>query len=303
MTNRDTTMLGLDQEDRLPWLEAGETYDAGPRVAPGRLVALVLAALAILGALAAGIWWLTKSGGRSAQSEVIAAPPGDYKVVPADPDAKVFEGEGDASFAASDGSEPVGQLGSGTPGANEAPIAVAPAPTPPPAAAGPGGFTRTAPAAGDATGFRPGVPATQPTPAKPVATIPAKPVTTAPVAPKPVATPPKPVATAPTPAAPKPVATPPKPVASAPAPAPAKPAATTGGSGLVQLGAFSSQAAANKAWSRLSGRFSYLSGASHQIVPTTANGATVYRLRARTGDASGMCSKLKVAGESCMVVK
>jgi len=103
-------------------------------------------------------------------------------------------------------------------------------------------------------------------------------------------------------AAPKPA---PKPVAPKPAAAP-KPAPTftlpSGGSGI-QLGAFSSDAMANKAWKQLSGRFGFLSGLDHGVVPVKVGDKTLYRLRANApGQAGTICAKLKVAGEACSVV-
>ncbi|MEP5117793.1 MAG: SPOR domain-containing protein, partial [Marinomonas sp.] len=59
-------------------------------------------------------------GGLDGNGELIAAQEGDYKVRPDDPQAKQFEGEGDASFAASEGEETPAQLGN--PEQAEAPI-------------------------------------------------------------------------------------------------------------------------------------------------------------------------------------
>jgi len=104
---------------------------------------------------------------------------------------------------------------------------------------------------------------------------------------------------------------------SAPAlvkPAPAKPApavspepivevAATGSGGTIQLGAFSSEAKANAAWKSLSGRFSFLGGLTSSVLPVKSGDNTLYRLRAgANGDAKGICAKLRVAGESCVVV-
>jgi hypothetical protein len=111
------------------------------------------------------------------------------------------------------------------------------------------------------------------------------------------AVPEKPVTEAPPPAdkAPAPAAKP------KPAPAaPAKPAAAPGGT--IQLGAFSTQGAANNAWKALSGRFSYLAPLSHNVTPVESGGRTLYRLRATGPDASGICGRLRVAGESCVVI-
>ena len=85
-----------------------------------------------------------------------------------------------------------------------------------------------------------------------------------------------------------------------PAPAPAAPAVA--GGATVQLGAFSSQAGANNAWKALSGRFKYLEPLTHSVTTTTAGGKTLYRLRASGPGASNLCGRLRVAGESCVVV-
>jgi hypothetical protein len=81
---------------------------------------------------------------------------------------------------------------------------------------------------------------------------------------------------------------------------PAAPAAAPGGT--IQLGAFSSQAAANNAWRALSGRFSYLSPLSHSVTPIESGGRTLYRLRASGPDAASLCGRLRVAGETCAVI-
>ena len=96
-----------------------------------------------------------------------------------------------------------------------------------------------------------------------------------------------------------------EPLLKAPAPtnageAPAPPKAA--GGATVQLGAFSSQASANNAWKALSGRFRYLAPLSHNVVPVTSGGRPLYRLRASGPDAASLCGRLRVAGESCVVV-
>ncbi len=88
----------------------------------------------------------------------------------------------------------------------------------------------------------------------------------------------------------------PAPKAETPAPAPAGDGAT------IQLGAFPSGAAAEKAWKALSGRFGYLAPLSHSVVQATVNGKTYYRLRATGPGAAGICGRLKVAGEQCLKV-
>ncbi|MBK6802407.1 MAG: SPOR domain-containing protein [Novosphingobium sp.] len=93
----------------------------------------------------------------------------------------------------------------------------------------------------------------------------------------------------------------PKPAASA---SPAAPAPVSGGVG-VQVGAFSSKAAAEAGWSKLVGQSNgALSGVSHRVIEGSADIGKVYRLQAVAGDAAGaqaLCGKLKAAGISCQV--
>ena len=79
-------------------------------------------------------------------------------------------------------------------------------------------------------------------------------------------------------------------------------AAAPGEAATIQLGAFSSEAAANKAWKALSGRFAYLEPLSHTIVTVTQGDATLYRLRANGPDAASICNRLRIAGEACVSV-
>ena len=87
-------------------------------------------------------------------------------------------------------------------------------------------------------------------------------------------------------------------------PEPSEPVAAVG-SGTVQLGAFSSNAAAQGAWKSLSGRIASLKPLNNSVVSASVGGKTVYRLRANVAnraDANTLCGKLKVAGESCSIV-
>lgn len=103
-SNRDED-LGLDDPDRLPWLETADGYEYEESASPLKVAGLVLAGLALLAAIVGGIYWIQRnqSGGASGNGELIAAQKGDYKVAPADREGKNFEGEGDAAFAASEG--------------------------------------------------------------------------------------------------------------------------------------------------------------------------------------------------------
>jgi hypothetical protein len=103
---------------------------------------------------------------------------------------------------------------------------------------------------------------------------------------------PAPPAPAPAPApAPTPAGTPARP---APAPAPAASGPT------IQLGAFSTPAAAENAWRALSGRFRYLAPLGHRVVAGPSAGRTVHRLFASGANARDVCNRLRAAGEACI---
>ncbi len=83
-------------------------------------------------------------------------------------------------------------------------------------------------------------------------------------------------------------------------------AATPSGAAMIQLGAYGSEAVAKDAWSRLSKRFAYLAPLGTSIEKATVGSGTFYRLRASApsvAEANTLCGKLKVAGESCIVVR
>lgn len=80
-------------------------------------------------------------------------------------------------------------------------------------------------------------------------------------------------------------------------------APAAGGVG-VQIGAFSSNAAAETAWGKLSSAHEALKGLSHRVVEGKADIGTVYRLQAVAADASAastLCSNLQSAGLKCQV--
>lgn len=93
----------------------------------------------------------------------------------------------------------------------------------------------------------------------------------------------------------------PKPSASAAAPA--APAASTSGVG-VQVGAFSTNASAEAAWTKLTAAHAPLAGLSHRVIEGKADMATVFRLQAVAGDlaaANALCAKLQAGGLKCQV--
>jgi hypothetical protein len=78
--------------------------------------------------------------------------------------------------------------------------------------------------------------------------------------------------------------------------------AATGGVG-VQVGAYTSQAAAEAGWTRLSANEA-LKGVKHRVLQGTADIGTVYRLQAVAPDAAAanaLCATLKASGVACQV--
>ena len=248
------TELGLEGEDRLPWLEPADGFEDEGEVSPVRLLVMVLGGLLLIGAVLGGLWWV-QNGGTRGKGELIVAQKGDYKVAPVNDAAKTFDGEGDASFAASEGAEPAGR--------------VDPTRMPEEPAVTPEQRDAAAKAAKKAEADKAAAAKVAAEKGKDKAAVP-------------------------------------------PPPAKAKEggAATDGaaasGSSWIQLGAFSSEAAANKAWGNLSKRFAYLADLNRAVSPAKIDSGTVYRLRVSAGSAANaqsLCGKLRVAGENCVVVR
>lgn len=227
--------LDLDDEERLPWLEPGIEEEEDKGISP--ILGFLLCGLLLIAGVVGAVWLLQnrhEAGG--GEGKLITAPAGDYKVPAAQADAKKFDGEGDASFAASEGVARDGRIDPSR--VPEAPITpTGPAKAPP---AHPGKPTQSVTArVADETNVRP---------------------------------------------------------------AAAQPSGNAGGA-VIQLGAYGSQSGARDAWSRLSKRFAYLAPLTMSVEPTEVGGSTLYRLRATAGkQASTLCGRLKVAGESCIVV-
>ena len=191
------------------------------------------------------------------------------------------------------------------------PVVAAPPPTP---AAGP------VAALPNSSGLKPNVTATAPPPPAAKAPAPApvgaKPPAPAAVAakPAPVAVKPAPVAAKPAPVAAKPAAAPPvapKPAAAAPAAPKAttpKPAASGAAAGVasVQIGAFSSQALADKGWNDAAHIApGAAAGKGKKVEAIQKGGATLYRTQvtgfSSRAAAQAFCSQLQAAGKSCFV--
>jgi hypothetical protein len=234
MTDTDRE-LSLQEEDRLPWLEAVETDEEDEGVTGSKLIGFVLAGLLAIGVLVGGIWWLrNQQQGPSGDGTLIAAQEGDYKVKPDEPGGMKVEGQGDASFAASEGAEANGKVDMAA--KPEAPVAVV--------------------KQSQVAGVKPAVPA-----AKPAVTATLGTPATTPLA----------------------------------APAPS-------GGGLVQFGAYGSQATAEEAWATLSAKNPALARLSKSVLPAAVGGKTLYRLRANAGSpaaAAALCARVG----NCIVVK
>lgn len=266
MSDSETRGLQFDEEERLPWLESTDAVDEGDGVSLGRLFGLVVAGLALIGAIVGGLWWWQNHAGRSG-SEVIAAPAGPVRVAPPEEPGR-FDGDGNAAVAAAEGVRTNGQVD---------PNQLPEAPVAPPAATG-----RAAPERESSTPVpRPTQTAQAPAAARP-------------------APPPRPAVAGSSASAPVRVSVAP-PTTARPTAAPA----VVAGSGMIQLGAFASDATANRAWAGMKERFSWLSSVNANVVSAEVNGRTVYRLRAAAGssaNARNLCNRLRVAGENCIVL-
>ena len=103
---------------------------------------------------------------------------------------------------------------------------------------------------------------------------------------------------------------PPEAVQPRPAPAPAKKAepapVATGGSSVVQIGAFSTPNLAESEYNRVVGRYpQFTEGGSRRVQEVTAsNGSTVYRTTVNglsREQATGLCNAIKASGGDCIV--
>ncbi|QMW22744.1 SPOR domain-containing protein [Sandaracinobacteroides saxicola] len=271
---------------RPPWLEEAEE-EAPTHTLVGRnfLWLVVIGLLLVAVGVAVGVALIVKRSDSPIEvqamgGEVQTIPnPGPWKERPETPGGTPVEGQGQLVYDAGDGADPGGTIDLNA--VPEAPVER------------PG--TEVIPVTPDGVVLPPAATAPPPKPLLPPVAAPSKPL---PPAAKPAPIPPvakaevvaKPVVEK---AAPKPPVVAPKPVE----------VAALGGAGLLQLGAFSSEAKAREAWKGYSKRFQYLAGLTPVIAPVARDGVTLYRLRASgAADAANLCARLKVAGEDCSVV-
>jgi hypothetical protein len=107
-------------------------------------------------------------------------------------------------------------------------------------------------------------------------------------------------------AAPKPVVAPKPVAAAAPRPAAPTPAPAATGAARVQIGAFSSQALADKGWNDAAAVSPGIAaGKGKQVETVEKDGKTLFRTSvtgfASRADATAFCDRLKAAGKSCFV--
>lgn len=92
---------GLEDEERLPWLEAVEEDDRGP--SPLKLILAVLLGLAAIAAVVSAIYFLGNRGAPAGE-EVIASP-GAYKMRPTSPGGMQVDNQSGSQVATSEGAE------------------------------------------------------------------------------------------------------------------------------------------------------------------------------------------------------
>jgi outer membrane biosynthesis protein TonB len=241
---------------------------------------LIISILVLLG-LAAAIFVFYRSGVRQAGQppQAVGAPvvgmkaPPPAEAQPQDPAAglQIYKAEGDQPYS---------------PGQKT--VHFAPPPEQPEARPQPGPptpaivVTQAAPAA-PAPALRPSIPAPPPTAAPPPAPAPK-------VEAPPAKTPPAAA----------------KPAPAKPGPAKPAPAAAKHGVAAVQIGAFSSQALADKGWSDAAAiARGAAAGKGKSVEKVAKDGHTLFRTQvtgfASRGDATAFCAKLKAAGKACFV--
>jgi hypothetical protein len=100
----------MDDEDRLPWLEAVEEDDRSPLISTTKMAVGAVIILAGLGALAATSFYFGREAGPNGQPELIAAPSAPYKVRPDDPGGLDLSEDSGTAYATSAGEDPDARL-------------------------------------------------------------------------------------------------------------------------------------------------------------------------------------------------
>jgi hypothetical protein len=132
--------LGLDDDERLPWLESADDIDADEGFDGGRVIGFVLLGMVALAMIVGAVWFATNRGGPGpADGSLIRAEKGPYKVAPDDPGGKTFAGTGDTSYAVAQGENRSGSVAAPSPSPTpQAAATAAPRPASSPAPSGGG---------------------------------------------------------------------------------------------------------------------------------------------------------------------
>ncbi len=269
-------------DGRAPWLEEADPDEAEATLIGRRtLLGLLVALLALVGIVAAGLWLVSdRADGPAdipADGEVpLVTSPGPWRLPAEGPgvEGTPVEGQGQLMFPVGEGQAPDGRIDAAR--LPEEPVPPGPAgaevsPGPPTDLLGPpevSDWPEPEPSGG---------------PARPSRRTPEPPPTAPASAPEKPAVP-----------------------AAAAAGAAAVPATAGGGGGTVQLGAFSSEAAARRAFADLAARHPELKGVSPQISRTGDAERMLWRVRARLGEGvapRAFCDRLRVAGDACTEVR
>lgn len=97
---------GLDSPDQLPWLQAVEDEQRPRGLSAGRMLAALLFVAATVALIAGAFYWLgQREAGGEGVPELIAAPPGPYKVKPIDPGGLDVSGDSPTAFETSAGED------------------------------------------------------------------------------------------------------------------------------------------------------------------------------------------------------
>ena len=103
----DATRGDLDDDDRLPWLEAVEEEDSGP--SPVKLIAAVVIGLIVIGVVVGGLFWAANRSSGGGGEEMIASP-GAYKVPAPEAGGLQLDNSASTQIATSEGTQQNAQL-------------------------------------------------------------------------------------------------------------------------------------------------------------------------------------------------
>lgn len=109
---RNEEGLNLDDADRLPWLEPAGVDEEYDKASPFKVLGLVALGLLLLGVIVGGGYWLKNRNQvvSAEEAKLILSDGATYKIPANASDAKEFDGEGDASFEASEGGDAAGRI-------------------------------------------------------------------------------------------------------------------------------------------------------------------------------------------------